>query len=82
MACLLKRGAKRLHRALVFVTCCSMLTVSVQDLTCIQLLSNVQELEQMGRVDEIPIHSEASALNHAADTDRYGVHTKQFADRS
>ena len=54
--------------------------IYVQDLTCIQLLPTLQELEQMGRVDEIPIHTEASAINHAADTDRCGVHMKRFAD--
>ena len=29
----------------------------------------------MGTVDEIPIHTEASPINHTDDTSRYGLYT-------
>lgn len=38
----------------------------------------------MGRVDDIPVHTEASAISQIADSDRYGVHSwsARCADKS
>jgi hypothetical protein len=65
------------HQSNHRISSCSLVTLKVswQDAGCTDPLFAVQELEQMGRVDDIPVHTEASAISQVADSDRYGVHS-------